>query len=733
MLGTLACELGGCVRAQTPTAPPPEATSDADGPDGTASVPSSTPPRASLEPSATATAELGPHPFSVRDLLGLDRISQLALSPDGQRVAFVSRRPDLQKNALSSELFLIPVEGGTPRALAPSPSADHSPVWSPDGRSLYFLSNRERSTQVWRIELDGDAVATPVTDLPLPVSNLAISPTGDTLLFSLDVFPDCPDLPCTAERTAARSRGPSGTLHRSLFVRHWDTDRDGRRSHLFALQMGSGPPRDLTAGLDADVPSTPFGGPEEYTVSPDGTTVVFAARNVGREEAWSTNFDLYAVPITGGALRRLTATNPAWDSHPRFTPDGQNLVWLAMARPGYESDRFVVMTAPWPWAGPESARALTSTWDASPHEIVMDPGGDRIWVTAAERGQHPLFEIALSDGEVTRRTSAGSVSDVEAGPHSVVFLHHDLQHPGEVHRLERDSGVIEAVSHVNEARLAEAQMGTPTQFDFAGARGERVYGYVVTPANFDPTRRYPIAFVIHGGPQGSFGNMFHYRWNAQMFAGMGYAVVAIDFHGSTGYGQAFVDSIRGDWGGKPLEDLKRGLAHALRTFSWLDGDRVCALGASYGGFMVNWIESEWRDRFNCLVNHDGIFDQRMMYYATEELWFPEWEHKGVYGVRGSTYERFNPATAVARWKTPMLVIHGALDYRVPLTQGIATFTALQRRGIESELLVFPDENHWVLKPRNAVQWHETVQRWLDRYLTPEPTQSGLAPAVGGTP
>jgi dipeptidyl aminopeptidase/acylaminoacyl peptidase len=291
-----------------------------------------------------------------------------------------------------------------------------------------------------------------------------------------------------------------------------------------------------------------------------------------------------------------------------------------------------------------------------------------------------------------------------------------MRSPVDLFSAALDGSDRRRLTDLNAERLAATGRGEFEQFSFAGWNDETVYGYVVKPADFDPEQRYPLAFIIHGGPQGSSDNDFHYRWNPQPYAGAGYAVVMIDFHGSTGYGQAFTDSITDDWGGKPLVDLQRGLATALDTYSWIDGTRACALGASYGGYMINWIAGNWPDGFRCLVNHDGTFDQRMMYYATEELWFPEWEHAGPYWENPDAHERHNPANHVAKWKTPMLVIHGALDFRIPESQGLATFTALQRQGIPSRFLYFPDENHWVLKPSNSVLWHDTVLEWLDRWL-----------------
>ena len=445
--------------------------------------------------------------------------------------------------------------------------------------------------------------------------------------------------------------------------------------------------------------------------------MVFAARDVGREEPWSTNFDLYAVATQGGAPRNLTADNPAWDAHPVFSADGAQLFYSAMERPGYESDRFRIVAMDW---ASGDKRTLTEEWDRSAGAVVYDGQGPngraRLLVTTWDVGRRSLFAVDVQSGAVSPLIKGGAIGAPMALGNRLAFLRDDLSSPAELWLASADGGEPAALTNYNDELLARAQRGQAEQFSFAGAGGNTVYGWIVKPANFDASKRYPVAFLIHGGPQGSFGDRFHYRWNPQAYAGAGYASIMIDFHGSVGYGQAFTDAIRNDWGGKPLEDLQAGLDAALARYPWMDGDRVCALGASYGGFMVNWIAGNWSDRFRCLVNHDGIFDQRMMYYATEELWFPEWEHEGPYYAKPQAYERHNPANHVTEWKTPMLVIHGALDHRVPLEQGLATFNALQRRNVPSKFLYFPDENHWVLKPANSIQWHREVLAWLDTYL-----------------
>jgi dipeptidyl aminopeptidase/acylaminoacyl peptidase len=393
-----------------------------------------------------------------------------------------------------------------------------------------------------------------------------------------------------------------------------------------------------------------------------------------------------------------------------FSPDGTTLAYLAMERAGFESDRLRIVLMDWPDGKP---RRLTESWDRSPRSIAWSADGETIWANAAHLGQTALFAVDAGNGEVRTLVERGTVRSMAPAGERILVSRDDLRSPVELYTVAADGSDERPVTKINDARVAAARMGQPEQFTFPGWNDESVHAYVVKPVDFDPDRRYPVAFLIHGGPQGSFGNDFHYRWNPQAYAGAGYAVVMVDFHGSTGYGQSFVDSIRDDWGGKPLVDLQKGLAAALERYPFMDGDRVCALGASYGGYMINWIAGNWPDRFRCLVNHDGNLDERMAYYDTEELWFPEWERGGPPWEVPEAYARNNPVEHVAEWKTPMLVIHGALDYRVVDTQGISTFTALQRRGIPSRLLYFPDENHWVLKPHNSVQWHETVIEWID--------------------
>jgi dipeptidyl aminopeptidase/acylaminoacyl peptidase len=509
-------------------------------------------------------------------------------------------------------------------------------------------------------------------------------------------------------------------LFERLFVRHWDTWKDGTRNHLFAYDLETGTARDLMPAMDADCPTKPFGGSEDYALAPDGKQVVFSARDAGREEAWSTNFDLYAVPLDGSAAPRKLTTNPAWDAMPVFSPDGRTLAYLAMSRPGFEADRFRVVVREWV-SGNERSHDLradaTPLGDRSPSSIAWSADGRELLLTADHLGQHPVFALDVASGKARLLVKEGSsASPLPAAGGRVIFARNTLLSPAELYTIAADGSDERVVTRLNAAKAAAARFGAPEQFSFKGALGETVYAWLVRPVDFDPAKKYPLAYLIHGGPQGSFGNDFHYRWNPQAYAGRGYAAVMVDFHGSTGYGQAFSDAIRGDWGGKPYEDLAKGLDATLARYPFIDGSRACALGASYGGFMINWIAGQpLADRFRCLVNHDGNLDELTAYFMTEELWFPEWERGGTPWDNPAAYSRHSPIDHVKNWKTPMLVIHGQKDYRVVYSQGLATFTALQRRGIPSQLLVFPDENHWVLKPQNSIQWHDTVLGWLDRW------------------
>ena len=674
-------------------------------------------------------------PLTVQDLVRLQRISDPAVSPDGKRLTYTLRTTDMEANKGRTGVWLLDSLKHNPTAMRLTDIAANanSSAWSADGAFIYFLSNRSGSNQVWRVDarrIDARHLDTrpgspmpeaeQVTNLPLDVGSFRLSPKGDRLLVSMEVFIDCTDLACTKQRLDEVAHSPAhGVLYDKLFVRHWDTWSDGRRSQLFSIALdatglANGTPLNLTAGLDGDVPSKPFGGREDFAISPDGREVAFSVRLAGRGEPWSTNFDIYLVPAGGGSPKNLTADNPAWDGQPAFSPDGSQLAYAAMDRPGFEADRFHLVLLD---LKSGTKHPLTQKWDRSISSFAWAPDGKSLFATTDHLGQHPLWSIDAATGRTAAITGDGEVESFDMGSKQIYFAESTLGAPADLYTVGFAGGKASQLTHVNQDALVHRRLSAYEQFNFPGWHDDNVFGYVMKPVGFKADGKYPVAFVVHGGPQGSMGNMWHWRWNAQTLAGAGYAVVMIDFHGSTGYGQAFTDSISNDWGGKPLEDLQRGLAAALKEYPWLDADRMCALGGSYGGYMMNWIAGQWPDRFKCIVSHDGIFDTRSMYYSTEELWFAEWENGGPEYMNPAGYTQFNPADYVSKWKTPTLVIHSQQDFRVPDTQGISVFTALQRQGIPSELLYFPDENHWVLKPANSIEWYDTTLAWMNRWTS----------------
>jgi len=673
-------------------------------------------------------AQVGPHPFSVHDMLAMDRLSDAQVSPDGTQVAFTVRVTDVAANKGRSDLWLAAADGSRVRRLTSHEANDSGARWGANGW-VYFLSSRSGSSQIWRLDPSGGE-AVPVTSLPLSVSAFEIVPQTKSFLLVMEVFPGL-GIAGTVERDAADAKKQTtGQTYDELMFRHWDSWEDGKRNHLFILADAPGAePVDLMPALDADVPTMPFGGLEEVAVSADGGTVVFTAKILpGSEAAWSTDHDLYAVPTDGsGRMRCLTESNQAVDTEPVFTPDGRALWWLAMDRPGYEADRTHFEIMDWPSGTPRRlditfpTTELDRPLDLSPSGLTFTADGKTAYFTAGCLGQTPVFKLDVKTSKVTRLLATGRVTDVGVLKKGLLIGMQHLQSPTELYTLSADGKELKPITGFNGAKLAETKMGASEQFTFKGWNDETVFATVVKPYDWTPEaaasgRKWPVTFLIHGGPQGSFGNDFHYRWNPQAYVGAGFTTLAVDFHGSTGYGQAFTDAINGHWGDRPLEDLEKGLAAALARYPWMDAGRVVAAGASYGGYMINWMAGQpFADTFRAFVCHDGNLDERMAYFDTEELWFPEWEHGGTPWAEGSDYGEHNPVDFVQNWHVPTLVVHGGKDYRVVDTQGLSAFTALRRQGVPARLLYFPDENHWVLKPQNSIQWHDEVMDWLQRW------------------
>ncbi len=664
-----------------------------------------------------AVAETAPHGLQIEEMATMDRYSSPVLSADGLTVVFSKRIVNKETLKASSSLWTVSTKGGAVRQLTPSDWNVNSPALSSDGKTLYFLSAKNGSMQLYSLPMSG-GVPKQISKLPLDVGGFSIAPDGKQIALTMEAYADCTvDLQCTVDRDKTNGeRKSTGKVFDRMFIRHWDAWNEGKLNRLYVAPLSDSitDARMIGASVKADTPSRPFGDLSEMAWSPDSRSIVYSARLANADEPRSTNFDLYQVAVEGNAEpRNLTASNPAWDTGPVFSADGKTLYYRAMKRPGFEADRWQIRAMD---LATGAVRDIAANWDRSADSLTLTADGRNLFVTAGDIGTQKLFSVDVANGNVRPLTKAGAVGNVSVAGNTMVYTLNSLQSGDQIMAATHSTGTARALTPSASQLLPGVKFGDAEQFSFKGWNNETVYGYVVKPWNYQPGKKYPVAFLIHGGPQGSFGDGWSYRWNPQTYTGQGYAAVMIDFHGSTGYGQAFTDAISQHWGDRPLEDLRKGWAAALSKYDFLDGDKTCALGASYGGYMVNWIAGNWNSPFKCLVSHDGVFDQRMMGYATEELWFTEWENGGSVINNPAGYEKYNPVNHTSKWRVPMLVIQGQQDFRIPAEQGIAVFTALQLKNIPSKFLYFPDENHWVLKPANSIHWHRTVNDWLRQYI-----------------
>ncbi len=691
----------------------------------------------SRAPAAPVVSGVTAPPMTAEDLVTLPRPGAPAVNREGTLAVYSVTITDPASLKRTPAHYLIDLArpGTAPVALDLGLKASDLAFGS-DG-ALYFLSSENTDaaaptrSRVWRVTLAKDGTAgtpqlvTPGTERD--IAGFRLAPNGGAIAVWGEVPRDCPTFGCTDAAPAYLPGPGTGRLYDGDrgFVRHWDRwATPGLHNRIFVFPLtngvatGEGVPadgKDPAAGITADAPTMPFGGGEELAFAPDGSALYFTARLSNGEEPGSTNLDIYRAKLDGAAPELLTAAHKATDTTPVPSPDGRYLAWLAMERPTYEADRLAVQLLDLKTG---ERRNLTKDTDLSFGSLAWEAGGKSLIATAQKVLDTPAFRIDIATGKVTElNLMAGNeahIANLVPLPRGgALFTRDSLGAPAE---LFLSDGMKQArpLTDIATSRMGQMASIVTRRFSFVGANGDTVWGQITRLA--DQTGPIPALLYIHGGPQGSFNDAWSNRWNPRVTASQGYAVISVDFHGSTGYGQAFTDAINRDWGGGPLEDLQRGLEAALALDSQIDGSRACAMGASYGGYMVNWIAGKWPDRFRCIVQHDGIFDMRSMYYSTEELWFPRWDFGGSYEEARATYEKWNPANHVDKWKTPMLVVTGQQDFRVPYSQGLMSFTALQERGIPSQLLVFPDENHWVLGAKNSLQWHDTVFAWLDRWL-----------------
>jgi len=652
-------------------------------------------------------------PFDVPALLKLARISDPQLSPDGRTVALVAETPDVEANTRPRHIYLVPAAGGEARRIATEGSSNERPRWSPDSRRLAFVSNRSGSSQIWIMDSDGKNPRQ-VTSLSTEASGVVYSPDGKNLIFLSSVYPDCKDEACNKARLEAeRNSKVKARAITSLLYRHWNRWDDGRRSHIFVAPAEGGTAKDLTPG-PRDAPTFQLGAPEGYAVSPDGKELCYVLKP-DDAQATSTNTELFVVSIEGGTGRKIS-NNPASDDAPLYSPDGRYIAYRAQLRAGYESDRYRLMLHE---RGSGAVTSLTESFDRWVGSIAWAPDSSRLFFTAEDRGREPIFTIPVGGGAVRLAVGGDAhLGDIQLARDgkTMIYSGHSISSPVEIFRASSTGGSPAQLTRLNEAVLREYPTSRPEEVWYEGADGARVHGLVVKPPDFDASRKHPLLMLIHGGPQGAWGESWTYRWNAQVFAGAGYVVFLPNPRGSTGFGQTFIDGINGDWGGKVYQDLISGLDY-MQKRPYVDAERAAAAGGSYGGYMVNWILGH-SERFKALVSHAGVFDLRSKTAETEELWFPIWEFRGMPWDNPEMYARWSPSEHIKNFKTPTLVIHGELDYRVPYGQGLQLFTALQMRKAPSQLLLFPDEGHWILKPQNSQLWYRTFLAWIDQWLKP---------------
>ncbi len=652
------------------------------------------------------------HPITFDDLISLGRIGDFEVSPDGRWIAFEVTWYDKEENSSNTDIYLVPAVGGEVWRFIRSEGADHSPSWSPDGKHLAFVSDRDGSSQIWIIPSDGGE-ASRITDIPTGVSGPLWSPDGKRLAFASRVFPECENMSCNEEKLKEHKEGEvKARLIDHLLFRHWNHWREGRWNHLFLTDLEGNEPTEINKGR-TDSPPISLGGERDYDFSPDGTELCFAM-NPDPMVAISTNNDLYIVPVAGGDPRPITSANLSNDNDPRYSPDGKYILYRAQLRPRFEADRYRLMLYD---RRSGETKNLTESFDYSIGRFAWAPDSKTIYFSTDDMGRYSIGRATIrgNDAKLIIRGGFDTRLGVTPDGKHLVFARQSVRRPIDLFRASVKGSDIVQLTDINSEILSGLEMNPVEEFWFEGAESARVHGMIVKPPFFDESKKYPMILLIHGGPQGAFGDDFHFRWNAQMFAAPGYVVAMINPRGSTGYGQEFTDEISGDWGGKVYIDLMNGVDYLLENYSYIDGDRIAAAGASYGGYMVNWIEGH-TDRFKCLVSHAGVYNLASMYGATEELWFPEWEFMGMPWTNRDLYARWSPHNYAADFKTPCLVVHGENDFRVPYGEGLQFFTALQRQGVPSKLLFFPDEDHFVRKPLNAELWWNTLHEWFAEYL-----------------
>jgi dipeptidyl aminopeptidase/acylaminoacyl peptidase len=672
-------------------------------------------------------------PFDVQALMKVARIEEPVLSPDGKTVAFTVETVDLTENTKPKQIYTVPLYGGSPHQVTMQGTDNERPEWSPDSKQIAFISDRagldqRSSAQVWIMNADGTN-ARQITNLSTEAGGVLFSPDGKKLVFTSDVFPDCPDDGCNKSRLDAEKNSKvKARSYTTLLYRHWTEWQSKRRSHLMVVDVTGGAVKDLTPG-NRDVPPFSLGGPDDYAISADSKEVCYAM-NADPTPATSTNSDLFVVPITGGESIKVTS-NPGADQSPQYSPDGRWLAYRSQARGGYESDRWRLVVLE---RATGKVNLLTESLDRYVNSFTWSPDSNAIFFTVEDRGRQNIEMIPAVGGAARIVVSGASTLDdmkLTADAKTMIYTGQSGSAPTEIFRASSAGGEPVALTHLNDALLAQSTLAPLEDFWVDAADKTRIQSFVVKPPNFDPNQKYPVLFLIHGGPEGAWGESWTYRWNAQVFAAAGFVVIEPNPRGSIGYGQKFTEDIKDNWGGTPFDDLMTVLDRVV-TLPYTDSSRMVAAGGSYGGYMIDWMLGHTQ-RFKALVSHAGVYDLRSEFGATEELWFPLWEFNGAPWDNPESYAKWSPSYFVKDFHTPTLVIHGEQDFRVPYTQGLQLYTALQMQKVPSKLLVFPDEGHWVLKPQNSVLWYNSFLEWMMEWTRPAPPPAAAAATPAATP
>ena len=654
--------------------------------------------------------------FNFDELMKIRRVSDAQLSPDGRTVAYTVGEVDKAANRTVSQIYTASIDGGKPRQITKDTKSSSSPRWSPDGKRFAYTSGG----QIWTMDADGGD-RKQVTKISSGAGNPVWSPDGKYFAFNSDVYPECASDDCNAQKEAyAESGKMKAIVTDRLLYRHWTEYRNRKRTHVFVVPSNGGIPRDVTPG-DFDAPPYGAASGTDYAFSPNSKEIAYL-KNPDKIEAISTNSDVFVVPLNGGEPKNITVANKGYEASPAYTPDGKYILYRSQKTEGFEADRWRIMRFN---RQTGEIVELTQGFDQQADEMTLSPDGKTVYFTAGESGYAPVFSVPLEPNfklriatQVKSVVPKGYFSNLNMLPDGKTFVMvaSSMTSPNEIYRTSIDAP--ESLVNLSKAN-AGLNLTAAEDIEWTGAANAKVHGYIVKPADFDASKKYPLLVLIHGGPQGAWNNNWGYRWNPQIFANAGYVVFMPNPRGSTGYGQKFVDDISTDWGGKAVVDITSGVAEVLKKNPYLDKSRIGAAGASYGGYMVDWLlghNNDPRFKFKAFVSHAGVYNLESMAGATEELWFVKHEFNGMPWENATLYNKWSPHKFAANFKTPTLVTAGEIDYRVPVDQDLQLYTALQLNGTPSKLIIFPDEGHWILKPQNSEFWYGEVLGWFEKYL-----------------